>query len=107
MRLSGRWNKFNQIAANDGVDLLFVGPADLSQALGILGQVNNPRLTEALDRVAAACRKHGKAWGTVSPNVEYTERCYDKGCRMLSLSADVVAVRLGIEAAKTTYAKFF
>jgi len=103
----GALDQAEEIAGNDGVDLLFVGPADLSQALGILGQMSNPRLLEALDHVAAACKKHGKPWGTVSPNNEYTQRCYDKGCRMLSLASDVLSVRQGIEVAKTQFAKFF
>lgn len=103
----GALAQVDQIAANDGVDLLFVGPSDLTQALGILGQFAHPRLLEALDAVAAACKRHGKHWGTVAPNPEYTNRCYDKGCRMLSLGADVLAVRQGIEAAKTTYQKLF
>ena len=70
---------------------LFVGPSDLSQAMGVLGQFSHPRLLEGLDRVAAACRRHGKHWGTVAPNPEYTHCCYDKGCRMLSVGADVLA----------------
>ena len=103
----GALEEADAIAANDAVDLLFVGPSDLSQALGILGQFSHPRLLEALDRVAAACRKHGKHWGTVAPNPEYTKCCYDKGCRMLSVGADVLALRQGIEVAKNQYRELF
>jgi 2-dehydro-3-deoxyglucarate aldolase/4-hydroxy-2-oxoheptanedioate aldolase len=103
----GALEEVDAIAAIDAVDLLFVGPSDLSQSLGILGQFSHPRLLEALDCVAAACRKHGKHWGTVAPNPEYTMRCYGKGCRMLSLGADVLALRQGIEVAKTQYRDLF
>src|SRR4051812_4570175 len=51
------------IAAIDGVDVLFVGPADLSHSLGIPGQFQHPDYGAALDRVLAACRAHGKAAG--------------------------------------------
>jgi 2-dehydro-3-deoxyglucarate aldolase/4-hydroxy-2-oxoheptanedioate aldolase len=51
------------IAALDGVDVLFVGPADLSHSLGIPGQFANPTYLAALDAVVAACRRHGKAPG--------------------------------------------
>ncbi|MBI2777002.1 MAG: 2,4-dihydroxyhept-2-ene-1,7-dioic acid aldolase [Chloroflexi bacterium] len=51
------------IAAIDGVDVLFVGPTDLSHSLGIPGQFSNPTYTAALDAVVAACRRHGKAAG--------------------------------------------
>jgi 4-hydroxy-2-oxoheptanedioate aldolase len=103
----GALDEADAIAANDAVDLLFVGPSDLSQAMGILGQFSHPRMLEALDRVAAACRRHGKHWGTVAPNPEYTRCCYDKGCRMLSVGADVLALKQGIEAARTTYKDLF
>jgi 2-dehydro-3-deoxyglucarate aldolase/4-hydroxy-2-oxoheptanedioate aldolase len=103
----GALEEADAIAANDAVDLLFVGPSDLSQAMGVLGQFSHPRLLEGLDRVAAACRRHGKHWGTVAPNPEYTRCCYEKGCRMLSLSADVSALRQGIDVARTTYKDLF
>ncbi len=51
------------IAAIDGVDVLFVGPADLSHSLGVPGQFSDPTYLAALDTVVAACRAHGKAAG--------------------------------------------
>ncbi len=95
------------IAALDGVDLLCVGPADLSQSLGLLGQTNHPRVWEAIDEVAAACRRHGKHWGTVPADPAFAEKAYDKGCRMLSMNTDLLAMRRGIEAAKSAYQKLF
>lgn len=95
------------IAAIDGVDLLFVGPADLSQSLGVLGQLSHPRVWEAIDAVAAACKRHGKHWGVVPADPAFAEKAYDKGCRMLSLNTDILAVRRGIEAAKTAFGKMF
>jgi len=103
----GSLEEVDAIAAIDAVDLLFVGPSDLSQALGVLGQFSHPKLLEALDRVQAACKKHGKHWGTVAPNPAYTQLCFDKGCRMLSVGADVLAMRQGIEVARTTYKDLF
>ncbi|HVW38857.1 MAG TPA: aldolase/citrate lyase family protein [Pirellulales bacterium] len=95
------------IAAIDGVDLLFVGPADLSQSLGVLGQLNHPRVWEAIDAVAAACKRHGKHWGVVPADPAFAEKAYDKGCRLLSVNTDILAMRRGIEAAKTAFAKLF
>ena len=51
-----------KIAALDGVDLLFVGPSDLSQVLGVLAQWESEKLWTAMERVAAACKKHSKNW---------------------------------------------
>jgi 2-dehydro-3-deoxyglucarate aldolase/4-hydroxy-2-oxoheptanedioate aldolase len=97
----------DQIAAIDGVDVLFVGPADLSQSLGVLGQLGHAKVWEAIDQVAAACRRRGKHWGTVPADPAFADRAFDKGCRMLSLATDLVAVRKGIEASKAAYQRFF
>ena len=52
-----------EIAAVDGVDVVFVGPADLSLNLGIAGQFEHPKMLEVYERVAAACKKYNKAAG--------------------------------------------
>lgn len=55
-----------QIAAVEGVDVLFVGPLDLSFQLGCPRDFEHPDELEALDRVVAACRAHDKAAGILS-----------------------------------------
>ena len=52
-----------ELAAVDGVDVLFVGPHDLTANLGILQQYDHPKFRDALTRVATACRNTGKAAG--------------------------------------------
>ena len=96
-----------QIAAIDGVDLLFLGPADLSQAFGVQGDKNHAKVWEAYAHVAAACKKHGKHWGTVPADPAFADRCYEMGCRMLSVAGDVNTYRLGIAAAKAAYQSQF
>jgi 4-hydroxy-2-oxoheptanedioate aldolase len=95
------------IAAIADVDLLFVGPADLSQALGVLGQPDHEKVWGAIDRVAAACKRHGKAWGIVPASPAFATRCVEKGCRMLTFGSDVMAMRLGIQAVKNLYSAQF
>lgn len=97
----------DQIAAIDGVDVLFVGPADLSQSLGVTGDFWNPQCLEAIDRVAAACNKHGKHWGAVTVSPEHADMLVEKGCRLLSPTADVKLVNQGIQATKEVYGKYF
>jgi 2-dehydro-3-deoxyglucarate aldolase/4-hydroxy-2-oxoheptanedioate aldolase len=103
----GALEEADAIAAIDGVDLLFVGPADLSQALGVLGQPDHEKVWTAIDRVADACRRHDKAWGIVPANPKFADRCIEKGCRMLTFGSDVMAMRLGVAALKTMYASGF
>lgn len=57
-----------EMASVDGVDVLFVGPRDLSHDLGVPGQVDAPIFLEALDQVRLAARKHGKACGLLVPD---------------------------------------
>ena len=60
---AGALNAVAEIAAEKWVDLLFVGPNDLSQALGVPGHYDDPRYRAALEKVAATAREHGKASG--------------------------------------------
>jgi len=103
----GALEEADAIAAIDDVDLLFIGPADLSQSLGVLGQPEHEKVWNAIDRVASACRKHGKAWGIVPASPSFADRCVEKGCRMVTYGSDVMALRLGIQAVKNMYASHF
>lgn len=103
----GAVQQADRIAALDGVDLLFVGPADLSLAVGVPGQFEHEKLWEAIGRVAAACRQHGKAWGAVVPNPAFAKRAIENGCRMPTVGNDPLALRRGIEALQTSFAELF
>jgi 4-hydroxy-2-oxoheptanedioate aldolase len=104
---AGALEDADAIASLDGVDVLFVGPSDLSQALGVLGQINHEKVSEGYDRVAAACRKHGKHWGTVAPNPDFANRAIDKGCRLITFGSDISCLRRGIEETKRDNARHF
>lgn len=91
------------IAAIEGVDALFLGPADMSQCLGVIGDFFNPKCLEAMDKISAACKKHNKPWGVVPANPEYAALCVEKGCKMLSIASDVRFVNAGIDAVKKAY----
>jgi len=103
----GALQEVDQIAAIDGVDMLFLGPADMSQALGHTGQTGHQKVWEAIEAISAACRRHGKTWGTVPAGPDYAARCVEKGCRMLTLASDTLALRRGVEALKEWYANMF
>lgn len=93
------------IAAVDGIDLLFVGPSDLSQALGVLGDFTHPRCLEAVDRVAAACRSHQKRWGAVTPTPAYASLLVEKGCTLVSAVSDVKLMTTGMTALRESLAE--
>ena len=78
------------IAAVEGVDCLFIGPADLN--LRLQYDTGGLAFEDACDRVAAACKKHGKAWGLPAPNREELQRRTDQGARMLAHGGDFGAM---------------
>ncbi|MGH8872943.1 MAG: HpcH/HpaI aldolase family protein [Acidimicrobiia bacterium] len=92
------------IAAIDGVDLLFVGPSDLSQAMGAIGDFTGERSMEAVDRVAVACSAHGKQWGAVTPSPDYASSLIGKGCTLISPTNDVKLVTTGLATMKESFA---
>lgn len=91
------------IAAVAGVDFLFVGPADLSQTMGIPGEWESPRLWSAIERVASACKRNGRVWGILPMNPAHARRSVSLGCTMLSIGLDVWAFRDGVRAALEAY----
>jgi 2-dehydro-3-deoxyglucarate aldolase/4-hydroxy-2-oxoheptanedioate aldolase len=96
-----------QIAALPDVDVLFVGPADLSQSMGLLGEWEHPRVWQAIERVAQAAQAHKINWAILPPNPAYARRCVDLGCRMLSVGLDVWMVHKGLKTLRTEFAEYF
>lgn len=94
----------DQVARLDGVDVLFVGPADLSHAMGIPGEFANPRFVEALDHVAAVARTHGKAPGMLVRGAGEVADYRARGYTFLGIGADLGFVATGarsqLEAAR-------
>jgi len=91
------------IAAVEGIDLLFVGPADLAHSYGVEREPGSPvtqeRVLEAYDKVAAACRANGKVMGTAVGPGEAMRNVVQKGARWLNCCHEVTALRVGYEQA--------
>ncbi len=92
-----------EIAAVEGVDVLFVGPLDLSVSLGIAGQMQHPDFRAAIKRVIDACRSHGKSPGILLPNADGIPAAVEDGFRFLAAGSDGAAVAAGM---KTLVSKF-
>lgn len=91
-------NHLDEIAALDGVDVLFIGPADLSMELGIFGQFNNPIFLEAVTNIVAAADKAGKATGILFFNPDDYKKYHDMGIRFIACGADATFVADGARA---------
>ena len=83
-----------QIAAVDGVDVVFVGPTDLSQAFGVPGETAHPLLEEAYDTIAEAVAASPAALGVLVADEAAAERWRDRGARYIAVTIDsLLAVR--------------
>ncbi len=83
------------IASLDGVDVLFIGPADLSMALGIFGQFDHPTFKDALKATVNAAQQAGKATGILLFNPDDYPTYHDMGIRMIACGADATFVANG------------
>lgn len=94
------------IAAVPGIDHLFVGPADLSVALGIPGQYLHDDCKRALEKVSIACAKAGKTWGILVRGPEHAQFCRSLGCKLFAFSNDLGAIIQGLKAIQSVYSDF-
>ena len=78
----------DEIAAVPGIDLLFVGPADLGRRLAVAEGPDRMTLAECVERVADAAKRHGKAWGKTAGSVEELEAARRMGAQMVPWGGD-------------------
>src|SRR4051812_16986180 len=76
------------IAAVDGIDVVFVGPSDLSFSMGIYRRLDEPRFRSAIERVVAAAEAAGKAAGIFLASPAEVERAVADGFRMIGIGSD-------------------
>lgn len=85
-------DNIDALVAVDGVDAVFIGPNDLSVTLAVPGQLDSSEMTDAVDRVLAACRGTDVAVGFQAFSVEEARDLVDRGVRYLSYSTDTNAI---------------
>lgn len=79
---------FEEILKVEGIDILFIGPYDLSQSLGIPGQVNHPAVTSRMEDMVKKAKRHNKIVGTFVDDVETAKRWEKIGVQYMSYSVD-------------------
>jgi 2-keto-3-deoxy-L-rhamnonate aldolase RhmA len=84
----GALDQVEQIAALDGVDVLFIGPLDLSYALGTPLDFSSEPFKAAVDRVTSAAREHGKSAGILSTNADIAAGRAQEGFTFLPVGSD-------------------
>jgi 2-keto-3-deoxy-L-rhamnonate aldolase RhmA len=87
------------IAAVDGVDALFIGPADLSASMGHLGEFTHPEVMRTIGDAVGRCKALGKPVGTVGATPEVVTQYRAMGFDYLAVSSDMGLLMGGARAA--------
>ena len=82
-------NNLDEILSVPDIDVIFIGPYDLSQSLGVPGEVNHPLVKEKMKEVVLKCKENKVAVGTFADNVETAKSWVSLGVQYMSFSVDV------------------
>jgi len=96
-------SRIDEIAAVPGIDVLLIGPMDLSQTLGVPGRFNRPEFIGAVREVVRAGREHGVASGIHAPNVAQCRFWRDEGMTFLACSSEVGMIAGGLASARRAF----
>jgi 2-keto-3-deoxy-L-rhamnonate aldolase RhmA len=90
-------NHLEAISEIPGVDAFFIGPYDLSESLGHLGQIGHPKVLDAIDKIIESCVKAGIAPGMTLPfDLQNADRWLSKGLKLISYSNDIDLIVEGV-----------
>jgi 4-hydroxy-2-oxoheptanedioate aldolase len=101
----GALDNIEAICGMDGVDGVFIGPADLHASLGHPGEIANPKVKPMIDDAIRRIRKSGKAPGILTPNEADARHWLDCGALFVAVGADVGILARGAEALAAKFKK--
>jgi 4-hydroxy-2-oxoheptanedioate aldolase len=93
------------IAATPGIDGVFIGPGDLSAAIGYLGAQGDPHVVSLIEDTIRAIAKAGNAPGILTPDEALARRYMDAGCLFTAVGSDLGILARGAEALSARFAQ--
>ena len=87
----------DEIAATEGIDVLWLGHFDLTNFLGIPAQFDHPRYLDALEKMAAAARRYNKVLACMSANNAWSTIYWDRGFRMFAMGVDSMLLQNALQ----------
>lgn len=91
------------IVSVDGVDAVFIGPADLATDMGFPGQAMHPEVVQAIENAIRRVKAQGKACGILTLDLPFARRCQALGCSFTAIGVDVVMLARGAERLLATF----
>jgi len=86
-----------EILTVPGIDVVFIGPNDLSQAMGYPGQTKHPEVQSMIERLVKEIHAAGKAMGTVAYDIETLKKCKEQGFRFIVYNVVPMITKSGRE----------
>ena len=91
------------IAQVEGVDGIFIGPADLSASMGHLGAADHPDVQSAIGRAIARVRELGKSAGILATDASYARRYLEYGATFVAVAVDTMLLTQAMRDTLATY----
>lgn len=82
-------DNLNEIISTRGVDIIFIGPYDLSQSLGVTGRIDHPLVEQKMREIIDTCKQKGVVVGTFVDTIENAFKWEKLGVKYLAYSVDV------------------
>lgn len=101
IELSSALEDVGNIAAVEGIAGLFVGPTDLSMAIGVFNKPGAPELDEACRRVAESAKSHGKASGIITGDMRLIKKCRSYGMNIFCAGSETRLLSKGLSDTKS------
>jgi len=79
----------DEVLSTPGLDVVFIGPYDLSQSLGVVGQVDNPEVVRVVQHLVERARSFGVAVGTFADDAMSAMKWAQNGVQFVAYSVDV------------------
>ncbi|MEM1363485.1 MAG: HpcH/HpaI aldolase/citrate lyase family protein [Pseudomonadota bacterium] len=96
-------SNIDAIAATEGVDAIFFGPADLSASMGLSGQVTHPDVTGGIMRAGAKLSAKGVPWGTMMLDPALAREFISAGCSYTAVGVDMVLLANAVHALRQEF----
>ncbi|MFB0936809.1 MAG: 2-dehydro-3-deoxyglucarate aldolase [Propionivibrio sp.] len=93
----------DEICAVDGVDCVFIGPSDLAAGYGYLGNPLHPEVQEAMQRIIATAKAHGKPSGILAPVEADARRYLEMGVTFVAVGSDLGVFRNASQILRDKY----
>ena len=91
-----------EISKIEGGDVIYIGPYDLSQTMGLPGEVEHPLVLKKMELTFSKIHKYGKIHGSFANSTEQAQRLRDMGVNFLTVETDGTLLRNAFEKLKKT-----